>query len=78
MQGIFVQISVAEMLEGTVKGLYDSDVSELVKMEVALEKEFIRFDTNLVHLIFYAKQKNIPVIFVSDTHFKEPDILNFF
>lgn len=78
MTGIFVKISVTEMLDGTVKGIFESDVSELVNIEVALEKEFICFDTNIIHLIFYAKHHNIPVILVSDTYFEESHILNFF
>jgi len=67
--GIFRKISIDEMIKG-VKGIInESDVQELVSMEIALEKELTAYDWNILNLIQYAVQHQVKVILVSDTYF---------
>ena len=74
LQPIFVQLSVEQMLTGTCRGVYPGEVSELVSMELALEKKLIQMDSAVVDLIHYAEQKSIPVVLVSDTYFEEKSV----
>jgi predicted HAD superfamily hydrolase len=74
LQTLFVKLTLDQMLEGGKKGIYESDISEVVKIELALEKKLIRFDANIFQLILYAKQKKIPVVLVSNTYFEEEQI----
>lgn len=70
MQGIFPRISIEEMVAGKKGIINESDVDELVGFEIDLERKLIEFDRNIVQLICYADQKNIPVVLVSDTFFE--------
>ncbi len=75
---IFTKLTTEQMLAGVENGVYETDVSHLVAMEVALEKRLIHFDQNCVNLILYAHEKQIPVIIVSDTYFESEHIQSFF
>lgn len=75
LQPIFVSLSLQEMLEQKTKGIYESDVSPLVELELSLEKEFLQFDGNILHLILYAHQKKMAVVLVSDTYLEEKQLL---
>lgn len=72
--GIFTKVSVDEMIAGKNGIINESDVGELVALELALEKQLIEFDLNILCLIHQAKQKNIPVILMSDTYFEKQQI----
>lgn len=71
LQPIFVKLTLEQMIAGTSKGIFPGEVSELVGLELALEKEFIHSDRQIVSLLLFARQKNIPVVLVSDTYFEE-------
>lgn len=74
---LFVKLSTDQMLAGTVKGIYESDVSTLVNMEVELEKKLLCFDLNILQLLSFAQQQGIPIILVSNTYFDEEHIAYF-
>ncbi len=74
LQSIFVQLSVEQMLTGGCRGVYPGEVSELVGIELALEKKLIRVDSSIISLIHYAGQKSIPIVLVSDTYFEDKSV----
>ncbi len=70
LSGAFNRVTIEQMVQG-VKGIInESDVDDLVAMEVALEKQLTRFDMNIIRLLRYAVDKHIPVALVSDTYFE--------
>lgn len=72
--GIFTKISIEEMIAGK-KGIFnESDINDLVTLEVALEKQFTQFDLNILRLIHFAKNKNIPLILMSDTYLSQEHV----
>jgi predicted HAD superfamily hydrolase len=74
LSNIFNHISIQEMISGK-KGIIDlCDVDELIALEVNLEKKLIVINPAILHLIHYAKQKQIAVIFVSNTYFEFKEI----
>lgn len=77
LSGIFRKISIEEMIQGKKGIINESDVDDLVAMEIALENQLLVFDKDLVNLIQYAVQKNIKVILVSDTYFEHSQITQF-
>lgn len=77
LSGIFRKITVEEMVQGKKGILSESDVSELIEIEIAFEKEFLVLDQNVANLIEYAHHKKISVILVSDTYFSETDLKRF-
>ena len=68
LSGIFKKITIEQMVQGLKGIINESDVDDLVALEVALEKQITEFDLNILRLVYYANQKNIPVILVSDTY----------
>lgn len=73
LESAFYKLSTEQMLTDK-KGIYASDVSKLVQMELQLEKELLHVDENILQLIEYAKEKNIKVILVSNTYFEEEQL----
>lgn len=77
MHGLFHQITIEEMVEGK-KGLIDeSDVDDLVNLEVAFEKQCVQLDWNIVQLIHEAQSKQVPVVLVSNTYFDTAQLEQF-
>jgi FMN phosphatase YigB (HAD superfamily) len=74
LQSIFVKASLDQIAYGNTKGIYESDVSSVIKKELALEKRLIQVDFNLLKLFSFARQKKIKVLLTSDTYFDEPQI----
>jgi predicted HAD superfamily hydrolase len=72
--GVFRRVSVDELIAGQKGIINESDVGDLVAMEVSLERLFTEFDLNILGLVDKAKQKNIPVILMSDTYFEKKQI----
>ncbi len=60
LSGIFTKISVEEMIEGKKGIINESDVNDLVAMEVAMEKQFTEIDLNILRLIHHAREKKHP------------------
>lgn len=71
LHGIFKHINVEDLVKGKRGIINESDVDELVEMEIALENKFTVIDQNILSLMHYAHQKGIPVILVSNTFFEE-------
>jgi len=69
LSGVFNKITIEEMAQGKIGILSESDVDDPLNIEVALEKQLIEYDENIVNLIHYAFRQGIPVILVSDTYF---------
>ncbi len=74
MLPIFVPLTIEQMLAGAFQGIFGGDVSLLVKMEVALEQQLISYDPAILELIFFARQRELPLLLVSDTYFEEGHI----
>jgi len=74
LEPLFIKLSLEQIIHGETKGLYESDVSLVVKKELALEKALLQPDIDLLKLFTLARQKNIQVILVSDTYFEEAQI----
>ncbi len=77
LSSAFVKLSAQEMIEGKKKGIFCSDTTPIVDLELLLEKQLIEFDENILELALYAQSKNVPVILVSDTYFEEGTIRDF-
>lgn len=77
LSGLFVQISIEQMVEG-VKGITDpSDVDDLISIELDIEKQLLQFDDNIVNLIEYAHNSGVKVVLVSNTYFSQDNIETF-
>lgn len=69
LSNAFNKITIEELALGKNGIISESDIDEPVNIEISLEKQLIEYDENIVRLIRYAHEKNIPVVLVSDTYF---------
>lgn len=72
--GIFNKISIEQMAKGLKGIINESDVDDLVAMEVALEKRLVVFDFNIIALIQHAHLKGVRIALISDTYFERGHI----
>lgn len=75
--GIFTKITIEEMIEGK-NGLFsEADVDDAVAIELALEKQLLHYDEEILKLAQYAARKKIDVVLISNTYFTQENIAFF-
>lgn len=77
LQGIFVKLTLKEMLTGALPGIYETDLSSAVQIEIEVEKKIIRHNRFFEPLIGAAQRSKIPIVLVSNTYFEEIQLLDF-
>lgn len=75
--GIFNKISIEEMIQGKKGIINEADVDELVAIEVALEKQLLVRNPDIVRLMQHAHRRHIKIVLVSNTYFNETQIASF-
>ena len=63
------EVTLAEIWAEMPAGLIDASADELVDEELALERELLRPDLDVLELIDYARQRGKRVVALSDTYF---------
>lgn len=74
LTGIFNKISIEQLIQGKKGIINESDIDDLVAIELALEQKLTEFDVNILQLITYAHSKSIPIILVSNTYFEHTQL----
>lgn len=69
LHGVFRTITIEQMIAGEKGIINESDIDQLVEIEVALECQLVSIDSNILKLIKAARNKNIKVVLVSNTYF---------
>ncbi|MBA3957774.1 MAG: hypothetical protein H0X51_05195 [Parachlamydiaceae bacterium] len=66
--GLFNKVSIDEMVQGKKGIINESDVDDLVALEVDWEIRMTELDLNIVRLIHFAHQHQVSVMLISDTY----------
>ncbi|MBA3957773.1 MAG: hypothetical protein H0X51_05190 [Parachlamydiaceae bacterium] len=74
--GLFNRVSIDEMVQGKKGIINESDVDDLVALEVDWETRMTELDLNIVRLIHFAHEHQVPVLLISDTYLEHVQLSN--
>ncbi len=71
------EVTLQEIYQEFPSDFFKISLSDVCKLEIEVEKEFLFFDNEILDSIEYARKKNKKIILVSDTYFDKSTLLKF-